>query len=97
MELTIQTLHVVVNEKEKAYLKKKMEKLDRFHDQILRAEAIFKDQGKGGQKSKELDVKLSVPGNSLFAKGMGSTFQEATDLMIEKLKIQLKKHKQTHD
>ncbi|MEM6629840.1 MAG: ribosome-associated translation inhibitor RaiA [Bacteroidota bacterium] len=96
MEVTIQAIHATVTEHEKAYLRKKMDKLERFHDQILRAEAIFKDQAASGPKSKALDVKVAVPGNTLLAKGMGSTFQEATDLMIEKLKVQLKKHKQTH-
>jgi len=40
------------------------------------------------------EIKLSVPGNDIFAKKQCKTFEEATDLAVEALRRQLKKHKE---
>ena len=96
MEITTQILRTKLSEKEKAYFEKKLEKLERFYDQIHRAEALFKEKSTTGREKKEVEVKLLVPGNTLLASEAGETFQEAIDLLVEKLKVQLKKYKGKH-
>ena len=41
-----------------------------------------------------LEIKISLPGAVLFVKEMATSFEEAMDLAIEALKIQLKKFKE---
>lgn len=96
MEITTQVLRTKVTEREKAYFEKKLEKLERFYDQIHRAEVLFKERSTTGREKKEVEVKLLVPGHTLLASEAGASFQEATDLLVEKLKVQLKKYKGKH-
>ena len=42
---------------------------------------------------KHIEIKLSVPGSTIFAEEKGTTFEEATDLALEALKSQIKKFK----
>ena len=42
---------------------------------------------------KILEVKIKVPNAELFVKESGKSFEEATDLALEALKIQIKKYK----
>jgi len=41
-----------------------------------------------------LEVKINLPGGTLFVKEQGKTFEEAMDIAIEALKIQLKRFKE---
>ncbi len=96
MEITTQSIHTKVSDREKAYFEKKLEKLERFYDQIHRADVFCKEKSSSGPEKKEVEVKLLVPGNTIVATESGSTFQEAIDLLVEKLKVQLKKYKGKH-
>jgi putative sigma-54 modulation protein len=40
-----------------------------------------------------LEIKISLPGATLFVKEQAASFEEAMDIAIEALKIQLKKFK----
>ena len=46
-----------------------------------------------GIENKTVEVKLRVPGSQLFAIEKARTFEEATDLAADALRIQLKKFK----
>jgi len=37
---------------------------------------------------------LKIPGNDLFAKKQSDSFEESTDIAVEALRRQLKKHKE---
>lgn len=78
------------------FINKKIEKMDTFYDRITGAEVYLK-LGKGDSnrfQKKYIEVKLDVPGNIIFVKEEGSTFEEATDIAVEVLSRQVKKHKQ---
>ena len=66
-----------------------------FYDRITGGE-VFLRLDKGDTKrvrNKMLEVKISLPGATLFVKEQASSFEEAMDIAIEALKIQLKKFK----
>jgi putative sigma-54 modulation protein len=44
--------------------------------------------------NKVAEVKILIPGKELFAKKQCKTFEEATDLAVEALRKQVKKHKE---
>ncbi len=94
MKVIIQSLHFTAADPLKEYIQKKCDKLDQFYDRILDGLVTLKVQQEVKSANKLVEVQLNVPGENLIAKEQGSSFEEATDLVMEKLKIQLKKHKE---
>jgi putative sigma-54 modulation protein len=95
MKLQVHSIHFDADQKLLAFIQAKLNKLDQFSDRITSGE-VFLRLGKGESSkvlTKQLDVKIHVPGGYLFVKEEGRTFEEATDLAIEALKAQMKRYK----
>lgn len=73
---------------------KKMSKLEQFFDRITNAEVILRLENSGQVKDKVAEVKLSVPGQSLFAKATTKTFEHSVDEAVDNLRRQLTKYKE---
>jgi putative sigma-54 modulation protein len=95
MRLQMQAIHFAADESLLAFIQQKMDKLDTFYDRITSGEVFLKLDGNETNKvhTKLLEVKLYVPGGTMFVKEQGTTFEEATDLAVETLKMQVKKFK----
>jgi putative sigma-54 modulation protein len=95
MRLQMQAIHFDADERLLAFIQQKMDKLDTFYDRITSGEVFLKLDGNDTSKihTKLLEVKLYVPGGTMFVKEQGTTFEEATDLAVETLKMQVKKFK----
>ncbi len=91
----MQAIHFDADASLLAFIQQKMDKLDTFYDRITSGEVFLKLDGNETNKvhTKLLEVKLYVPGGTMFVKEQGTTFEEATDLAVETLKIQVKKFK----
>jgi putative sigma-54 modulation protein len=78
------------------FIKRKLEKLETFYDRIISGEVFLKlDKGESSKvQSKQIEININVPGQTLFVKEKGKTFEEATDLAMEALKSQIKKFKE---
>ncbi len=76
------------------FIQKKTEKLDRFYEQIIHADVILKLENSGKIKDKVAEIKLSVPGETFFAKNTEKRFESAVDESVEALRRQLIKFKQ---
>lgn len=79
-----------------SFIQKKIQKTETFYDRIIDCEVYLKlDKGESNKfKEKCIEIKLNVPGNSIFVKECGTSFEEATDLAVDVLSRQVKKHKQ---
>jgi putative sigma-54 modulation protein len=95
MRLQIQAIHFDADSKLLSFIQQKMDKLDTFYDRITSGEVFLRLDKRDSNKvhTKLLEVKLYVPGGTVFVKEEGTTFEEATDLAIDTLKIQIKKYK----
>ncbi len=95
MKLQMQAIHFDADASLLAFIQQKLDKLDTFYDRITSGEVFLKLNGNETSKvhTKLLEVKLFVPGGTMFVREQGSTFEEATDLAVETLKIQVKKFK----
>lgn len=95
MRLQMQAIHFDADAKLLSFIQQKMDKLDTFYDRIISGEVFLKlDKSEKTKISRKLlEIKLYVPGGTLFVKEGGTTFEEATDLSIESLKMQVKKFK----
>jgi putative sigma-54 modulation protein len=93
MKIRVQSIHFNADQKLLAFIQKKVDKLDQFFDQIIGGEVYLKLENVDGEENKISEIKLMVPGITLFAKEQCKSFEEATDLAIESLKKQITKHK----
>lgn len=95
MRLQMQAIHFDADDKLLSFIQQKMDKLDTFYDRITSGEVFLKlDRSENNRiQTKLLEVKLYVPGGTVFVKEQGTTFEEAMDLAIDTLKMQVKKFK----
>ncbi|SKB97534.1 HPF/RaiA family ribosome-associated protein [Dyadobacter psychrophilus] len=95
MRLQMQAIHFDADPKLLSFIQQKLDKLDTFYDRITSGEVFLRLDKSDNAKlqTKLLEVKLYVPGGTMFVREQGTTFEEATDLAIDTLKMQVKKFK----
>lgn len=93
MKVNISSVHFTADQKLLDFIEKKVNKLQQFHENILGAEVVLKLDANDEVGNKISEIKLMIPGNELFAKKQSKTFEEATDLAVDALRIQVTKVK----
>ncbi len=96
MKIHVHAVHFDIDPKLVGFIQNKLNKLETFYDKFISGEVFLKlDKGDSSKvQKKHIEIKLSVPGSTIFAEEKGSTFEEATDLALEALKSQIKKFKE---
>ncbi len=94
MKIIVQSLHFDADKKLLDMIQKKYEKLDAFYDRIIQTEVILKINKSLNGANKIVEVKIYIPGNTLFSKLQCVTFEEAIDLSVNTLTAQLIKTKE---
>jgi putative sigma-54 modulation protein len=92
MKLQVHSIHFDADIKLINFIQKKLDKLETFYDRMVDGE-VFLRLNNEGKENKTVEVKLRVPGQSLFAIEKARTFEEATDLAADALRAQLTKFK----
>jgi len=93
MSLKVQSIHFDADQKLVDFVEVRVGKLNQFYDQIIDSEVFLKVDKGESNGNKIAEIKLALPGKELFAKKQSSTFEEATDMAVEALRRQIKKHK----
>lgn len=95
MKLQVHSLHFDADQKLLDFIQKKTDKLETFYDRILDGEVFLRlDKGEHSRDNKMVEIKLNIPGSTLFAKEQSTSFEAATDEAVESLRRQIKKHKE---
>ncbi len=94
MELRIQSINFEATEQLKAFVEKKMKKLEKFSDGIIQGEVNMKVVRPESAMNKEASVKISMRNGEAFASKTTDTFEEAIDLCTEALEKQIIKTKE---
>ncbi len=94
MNVKINSVHFKADRKLEAFIQEKVSKLTQYFDGIVSADVILKLDNNETPENKIAEIKLSIPGNDLYAKKQSKTFEEATDGVVDALKVQLKKYKE---
>jgi len=94
MEINIQSLHFNADQKLLSFLEKKYSKLDQFHDRIISTEVILRLDKAVDSANKIVELKINIPGHTLFVKHQCASFEEAADLSFISVSKQLKKYKE---
>jgi putative sigma-54 modulation protein len=93
MKVNISSVHFDADQKLLEFIEKKVKKLYQFHENILGAEVILKIDANDEIGNKITEIRLNIPGDDLFAKKQSKTFEEATDLAVDALRMQITKVK----
>lgn len=93
METKIKAIHFDISDKHVNFINKKVDKLTRRFEAIDEVEVTLKVVKPETAMNKEAGVKITVPGNDLFASKTADTFEEAIDLCLAALEPQLEKNK----
>lgn len=94
MKVTIQSIHFDADQKLLDLINKKVEKTNTFYegiDSIMVYLRLEKDEHK---ENKTVEIKLNAGGKDIFAKENSNTFENAIDLVIDKIIAQVKKRKE---
>lgn len=92
MKLQVHSIHFDADIKLIDFIQKKLNKLETFYDRMVDGE-VFLRLNNEGIENKTVEIKLRVPGNQLFAVEKARSFEAATDLAADALRIQLAKFK----
>ncbi len=89
----IHSIHFNADSKLEEFIHQRIAKLSNLSEKIMESE-VFLKLDNNTVENKVVEIKLGIPGNDLFAKKSGKTFEEACDSTIEALRRQLKKRKE---
>ena len=93
MQVQVHSVRFDADSKLLDFVQLKLNKLERFHDQIIGTEVFLRLDKSDTNTNKVAEIKMAVPGKELFAKKQSRTFEEATDVAVEALRKQIRKYK----
>ena len=94
MKLQMSAQQFTADQKLLSFIQKKADKLDLFFDKIIDGEVFLRLENDEAKENKIIEMKINVPGSTLFVKEKSKTFEQAADGAVEALRRQLKKHKE---
>ncbi len=94
MKLQMHSIHVEADQQLTDFIKSKVDKLETFYDRIVDGEVFLKHNNKDGIDNKTVEIKLFVPGTTLFSAEDAPSFEAAADAAVDAMRRQLKKFKQ---
>ena len=94
MKIITQSLHFTADQKLLAYIEQKFSSLENYFQQIIQADVFLKLENTGQIKEKTVEVRLKVPGDTIFISEKNLKFEAAVDAVNEKLKRSVIKYKQ---
>ncbi len=98
MKVEIQSIHFKADRKLLEFVSRKIEKLLTFYEGIRSAEVFLRLENDAEKENKVVEVKinLNLNANIIFAKEQSTTFEAATDMVLDKLVAQVRKYKEKH-
>ena len=94
MNVVIHPVHFDASSQLMDFINRKLGKLETFFDRIIETEIFLKMGTKQNIKDKTVEIKIHVPGKTLFVAKTSKTFEESTDLAVQTITSQLKKQKE---
>lgn len=95
MEVRIQSIHFDASNQLRDFIQKKVLKLEKFYDEIIKVEVSLKVVKPETAINKEAAVKVLVPKNGeLYSNKVCDSFEQAIDECVEALEKQLVKYKE---
>ena len=93
MNIKIHSIRFDADSRLLEFIDLKIRKLMQYYDEIMGAEVFLRLDKSQDLENKVVEIRLTLPGNELFAKKQSKTFEESTDMSVEALRRQIMKHK----
>lgn len=94
MNVNIQTVRFNADEKLVEFVNKKLEKINTFHDRIIKVDVFLKlDNVVHSIKDKIAEIRVQVPRHQFFVKATSKSFEESFDSALDSLVNQIKRKK----
>ena len=95
MNVHIQALHFDADSKLVEYINKKVDKLNQFHDRIIKVDVFLKlDNVVHTIKDKVAEIRVHVPRADFFVKASSKSFEASFDEAFEAVINQIKRKKE---
>jgi putative sigma-54 modulation protein len=95
MNVNIQTVHFVADDKLVDFVSKKVQKLSTFHDKIVKVDVFLKlDNVVHTIKDKVAEIRVHIPGHELFVKSSSKSFEESFENALDSIINQIKRKKE---
>ncbi len=95
MNVNIQTVHFDADVNLTDYVNRKLEKLNTFHDRIVKVDVFLKlDNVVHTIKDKIAEIRVQVPRHNFFVKASSKSFEESFDCALDSLVTQIKRKKE---
>ncbi|HRH50429.1 MAG TPA: ribosome-associated translation inhibitor RaiA [Panacibacter sp.] len=95
MNVNIQTVHFDADVNLTDYVNRKLEKLNTFHDRIVKVDVFLKlDNVVHNIKDKIAEIRVQVPRHNFFVKASSKSFEESFDCALDSLVTQIKRKKE---
>ena len=96
MDFKINAVHFTADKGLISFVEEKVKKLENMYDHIISGEVFLRVDNNDSKENKIAEVRITIPGNELFASKQCQSFEEATDLAVSALRKQVEKHKPKH-
>ena len=95
MNVKIHSIHFDTDVKLESFIEKKLSKVETFVTRIIDAQVILKlDHNNGSVKDKIAEIRIKIPGKTIFAEERSKQFEESVELAADAIVRQVKKHKE---
>ncbi|GAB3826884.1 ribosome hibernation-promoting factor, HPF/YfiA family [Pontibacter rugosus] len=94
MKLQMYSVNFDADEQLNSFIQQKVNKLETFYDRIIDGEVFLKNNNNDGINNKTVELRLFIPGSTLFSQEDAPSFEAAADAAIDAMRRQLKKHKE---
>ena len=94
MEIKIKAIHFDATDKLQEFVEKKVSKLEKTFEDIFTADVQLTVVKPATAENKQASLSVVVSGSTLFVEKVADTFEEAVDLCVDAMKVQLTKHKE---
>jgi putative sigma-54 modulation protein len=95
MTLNIQTVRFDADGKLTDHVKRKISKLNTYHDRIIKVDVFLKlDNVVHNIKDKVAEIKVTIPKNEIFVKSSSKSFEQSFDNAFESVCNQIKRKKE---
>lgn len=94
MKLQMHSIHFEADQQLTDFIQQKVDKLETFFDRIVEGEVFLKHNNSDGINNKTVEIKMFVPGATLYSEEDAPSFEAAADAAVEAMRRQLKKYKE---
>lgn len=94
MKVQMHSVHFHADRKLLDFVQQRLNKLETFYDKVTGGEVILRLNNKDGADNKTVEIKLLVPGSTLFSQEDATSFEAAADAAAESLRRQITKYKE---